>query len=270
MSLLLAMLLQVGPAPGALDKPASPLPRELRERPARREPPPPIAELPAPLPCPEDIAGAESRVASARGLALAAANHCLGKALAASERWGEAESAFLAALAATPAAHATVRGRLGAMAGNAALAAGANERALGLFDAALLAASGDSPLAGAIQLDRARALVTLKRNDEAAAALAAARTALPANAEAWLLSATLSRRQSRLEEAQGQIEKAAALLPQDPEIGLEAGVIAMLAGREDAARKSWQSVLAAAPQGAAAETARGYLAQIGESATKAP
>lgn len=270
MSLLLALLLQVGPAPGALDKPASPLPRELRDRTVRQEKPAAVTELPTALPCPEDVAGAESRVASARGLALAAANHCLGKALAASERWGEAESAFLAALAATPEANGTVRGRLGAMAGNAALAAGATERALGLFDNALKAAGGDAPLAGSIQLDRARALVALKRTEEAASALAAARTALPASAEAWLLSATLSRREGRLDEAQSQIEQAATLVPQDPEIGLEAGVITMLAGREDAARKSWQSVLATAPDSAAAQTARGYLAQIGESATKAP
>jgi len=270
MSLLLALLLQVGPAPGPLDKPASPLPRELRERrerPTQSTPPP---DLSTPLPCPEDVAGAESRVASARGLALAAANHCLGKAFATAGRWGEAESAFLAAMAATPEKHGAVRGRLGAMAGNAALAAGAIERALGLFDQALTATGNDAPLAGAIQLDRARALVALKRMDDAATALAAARTALPANAEAWLLSATLARRQNRLDEAQSQIEQAAALLPLDPEIGLEAGVIAMLAGREEAARKSWQSVLAAAPDSAAAETARGYLAQIGESVTKAP
>lgn len=270
MSLLLAILLQVGPAPGPLDKPASTLPRELRDRAARRPVPPTLAELPAPLPCPEDIAGAEARVASARGLALAAANHCLGKALAASERWGEAESAFLAALSATPAAHGTVRARLGAMAGNAALAAGARERALGLFDAALQSAKGDAALAGSVELDRARVLVALKRLDEAAAALAAARAALPGSAEAWLLSATLSRRQGRLDEAQTQIEKAAALLPQDPETGLEAGVIAMLSGREDAARKAWQSVVSLAPQSAAAETARSYLAQIGDSANTAP
>jgi predicted TPR repeat methyltransferase len=68
---------------------------------------------------------------------------------------------------------------------------------------------------------------------------------------------------NKLPEAQAQIEKAAALLPVDPEIGLEAGVIAVLAGRNEAARKSWQSVLTTAPDSEAAATAKGYLAQLG-------
>jgi len=45
-------------------------------------------------------------------------------------------------------------------------------------------------------------------------------------------------------------------------VGLEAGVIAMLDGREDAAKASWQSVLEVEPDGEAATTARGYLAQL--------
>jgi hypothetical protein len=36
----------------------------------------------------------------------------------------------------------------------------------------------------------------------------------------------------------------------------------MLGGREAAARKSWQSVLATAPESEAAKTARGYLDQL--------
>ena len=41
----------------------------------------------------------------------------------------------------------------------------------------------------------------------------------------------------------------------DAQIGLEAGVIAVLSGRDDAARRSWQSVLTAAPGSDAAKTA---------------
>ena len=51
-------------------------------------------------------------------------------------------------------------------------------------------------------------------------------------------------------------------------IGLEAGVIAMLDGREPAARKAWQSVMLVAPGSKAAETAKAYLAQLGD--TSAP
>ncbi len=99
----------------------------------------------------------------------------------------------------------------------------------------------------------------------AAAALAAARTADPANSQAWLLSATLSRRQGKLGEAQTQIERAALLMPVDPEIGLEAGVIAVLGGRDEAARRSWESVIRAAPGSGFAKTAQGYLDQLGPS-----
>ncbi len=63
------------------------------------------------------------------------------------------------------------------------------------------------------------------------------------------------------------IEKAAALAPQDPEIGLEAGVIAVLGGRDEAARRSWRSVLAAAPDSDQAKVAKGYLDQLGPAPT---
>ena len=96
-------------------------------------------------------------------------------------------------------------------------------------------------------------------SDEAAQALAEARTAEPENPQAWLLSATLSRRQNNLAMAQTQIEKAANLAPNDPEVGLEAGVIAMLSGNKDAARRSWTSVTQAAPGSDAAATAKQYL-----------
>ena len=95
-------------------------------------------------------------------------------------------------------------------------------------------------------------------------ALEKARTLDPQSPYAFLLSATLARRQGKLAEAQGFIETAAALAPDYPEIGLEA-VGAMLGGREDAAKASWQSVLEVEPDGEAAAAARGYLAQLGES-----
>jgi Flp pilus assembly protein TadD len=121
-----------------------------------------------------------------------------------------------------------------------------------------------------IALDRARALVSLGQNGEAATALADARTADPDNAQAWLLSATLSRREKKLIEAQTQIEKAAQLAPQDAEVGLEAGVIAVLGGRDEAARRSWNAVVAMSPESPAAATAREYLAQLGPEGTPKP
>jgi tetratricopeptide (TPR) repeat protein len=273
---------QVGPftPPGARE--ASPLPPELRDRKPRAKAQPPAPALPAP-PVPEraggelraclDLAASDPAAAEqsarawlemAQGPARADAGQCLGVALARAQAWDEAATAFLAARdAAPPDAHAR-RARLGALAGNAALAGGDGATALAALDPAASEAkvAGDAALGGEIAIDRARALVALTRAAEAEAPLAEARAALPGNAQAWLLSATLSRRLGKLAEAQAQIERAAELLPIDPAIGLEAGVIAVLSGRDEAARKSWASVIAAAPESDAATTARGYLAQL--------
>lgn len=194
---------------------------------------------------------------------------CLGAALSELERWDEARQAFADARDAAAEDDHASRARLGAMAGNAALAAGQPGQALALLAPAALAAqaTGDKPMIASIALDRARALVAVGQPEEAASALAEAREADPGNAQAWLLSATLSRRQDRLIEAQAQIEQAAAIAPRDPEIGLEAGVIAVLAGNDGAARRSWSAVLAMAPQSPAASTARQYLAQLGPEPT---
>ena len=154
------------------------------------------------------------------------------------------------------------------MAGNAAIADNGAARALATLDSAATDARAAriAPLIGEIEIDRARALVALHREGEAATELTDARANAPDNALGWLLSATLSRRMGHLAEAQVQIETAARLAPNDGEIGLEAGVIAELAGHEETARKSWQSVIDAAPDSEAATHARAYLAQLGPEA----
>lgn len=191
------------------------------------------------------------------------AKECHAFALAQAGGWAEAAPMFLAAR--EDAGPADERARLAALAGNASLAAQDPAGALIALDLANsdLPQGSNNKLRSAIAVDRASALVALSRTVEAATALADARSADPANPEAWLLSATLSRRQGNLLAAQTQIEKAAELMPVDPEIGLEAGVIAMLLGHEDAARKSWQSVIGAAPGSTAAKTAQGYIDQLG-------
>ena len=157
------------------------------------------------------------------------------------------------------------RARFAALAGAAALAggdAGGAESLLALAESDARAAR--SALLEAIAAsDRARALVALGRGEEALAALENSTTLAPDRAEGWLLKATLLRRFDRLAEAQTAIERAAALSPLNPEIGLEAGVIAVLAQRDAAARASWQSVIDLAPDSPAAATARDYLAQLG-------
>lgn len=201
----------------------------------------------------------------ARGSQQAEPRMCLGWAYSTQQRWDDATRDFLAGRDIAATSDHLLRARLGAMAGNSVLAAGAADRALPLLDIAHTDAKvvEDTHLAGDIAIDRARALVALKRDGDAVIALSEARTASPDNAYGWLLSATLSRRLNQLPLAQSQIETAAQLTPGDPETGLEAGVIAVLSGRATAAAKSWQSVIAAAPNSPSADTARTYLAQLG-------
>lgn len=269
--MLLPLLLQIGPAPTVA--PVSPLPPELQERrtaPAPTSAPEPRVESGPLAECLSIARGdpgaaisfADERLAAAAGLDAAHLHHCRGVALAAHARFEEAAAAFAAARDAARPEHAAYRARLGALAGNAALAAGDAEAALGAFDRATADAGGRGVLAGEIALDSARALVALGDEEGAATALGAARAALPLDPQAWLLSATLSRRTGDLAAAQTQIEKAADLDPRDTAIGLEAGVIAALGGREEAARKSWLSVIEASPASAEAEQARAYLAQL--------
>ena len=273
---LLPLIAQVGPftAPGTNGTPLpEPVVRPSRARaaPVTVPPPPPVraGKAQACLDQVDDDAeaavdSATTWLAEAKGAERPEAYLCLGMAQSRLEDWDAAIGAFLAGRDAAGADRA-MRSRLGAMAGNAAMAGAKPDSALAALDTAEADAKALSamPMLADIAIDRARALVALHREAEAEAALAAARTAGPTNPEAWLLSATLARRQGKLADAQAQIEKAADLLPIDTEIGLEAGVIAALAGHEAAARKSWESVIKAAPDSASARIAKDYLAQLG-------
>lgn len=276
MSFVLALLLaQVGPAVSATPQSPSALPPELRDRKPRAADKAPAKEAAASetpvgnaveacnsLENPVDAADVASDwLATAKGRDRASAGECLGVALSRLERWDAAADAF--AKAQGFADTQVWRARLGAMAGEAALNAGDAEAALAALDKARVDAAGDTVMLGGIAVFRARALVALKRDGDAAEALSEARLATPDSPSAWLLSATLSRRVGKLAEAQQQIERAYDLRPIDPAVGLEAGVIAVLSGRDASARKSWQSVIDAAPQSAEAATARGYIAQLG-------
>jgi tetratricopeptide (TPR) repeat protein len=216
---------------------------------------------------------AESQPASLPNVSRGAASQCLGQLLLLQGDYAGAEAAFAESAGQVPVADIAAAAALQAMAGNAALAGGHAETALTWFDKALTAIPAMAPTAednatrGAVQADRARALVALDRLPEASGALEEAHRLAPNDAEGWLLSATLARRGKDLERAQRDIEVAAGLAAHGnllgPQIGLEAGVIAVLGGRDDAARKSWESVLALAPESAEAKIARGYLDQLG-------
>lgn len=212
----------------------------------------------------EAVTAAGDWLSESKAAAKAQPYQCMGAALGQSGSWDEAEYAFLQARESMPVGETVQRARYAAMAGNAALADARYDTAIKDLDLAKADAgtAPDATLIGGIELDRARALANLGRLPETRSALDAARQALPNNPDAWLLSATLARRENRLPDAQRYIEKAAELRPVDLEIGLEAGVIAMLSGNEQAARKSWKSVVDADPSSPEAQTAQSYIAQL--------
>lgn len=215
------------------------------------------------------LASARAWAASATpGAEAARANQCLGTAEARAGHYAEALPAFTRAIAALESSQlAGEEGRhaaLYALAAQSALASGDATRALGWLQVALLPSSVlDADAKAEAQCDRARALLALGRPEEARVALNDAHRLAPESAESWLLSATLARRDKNFTVAQHDIEMAAQYAPKDPAVGLEAGVIAVLAGRDEAAKRSWQSVLTAAPDSPEAVTANGYLAQLG-------
>ena len=274
MSILLALALQVGPNPLGGGMPGDDL---VRDRPPRPEAAQPVPEenptsawLQSCLDQLEDDparahATAQIRRAETTGTDRVLANHCLGTAASALGLWQDARTAYTAAHDETPAAETRTRARFAALAGNAALAGGDAAGALDLLVQAETdaRAAKAAPLEAIAATDRARALVALGRADEALTALENATALAPQRSEGWLLKATLLRRLERLPEAQTAIERAATLAPNDAATGLEAGVIAVLAGRDDAARASWQSVLDLAPDSPEAASAKDYLAQLG-------
>lgn len=193
------------------------------------------------------------------------ANHCLGLAATELGRWDDAAQAFREARDEVPDDEPNARARFGIMVGNAVLAGGDPERAVLLLQLAKEDAqrAASATLEAIAATDLARALVAAELPEDALTELDRSISLQPESPENWLLRATLLRRLDRLDEAQAAIEHASEIAPREAYIGLEAGVIAVLSGRDEAARASWQSVIEVAPGTAEAETAAGYIAQLG-------
>ena len=192
-----------------------------------------------------------------------AARHCEGLAYVAQARWLPAATAFEAA-ARDADTHADGRAaNLWVQAGNAALAAKDAARAARDFDAALVRGGTGGADLGEIRLDRARARFAL--NDKAGARedLDAALKLVPADPLAWLLSATLARQSDDLQRAATDIGEAARRSPDDAQVALEAGNIAVRSGHEEAARTAWQAAVRNAPASAAGKAAAEALARLG-------
>lgn len=191
-----------------------------------------------------------------------AARHCEALAYVAQKRWLPAATAFESAARDADTAADGRAGNLWVQAGNAALAAGDAARALSAFDAALVRATAAGADLGELHLDRARARFALADRKGARADLDTALKLVAADPLAWLLSATLARQAGDLVRATTDIGEAQKRSPDDAQVALEAGNIAVLSGRDDAARTAWTTAVRIAPASAAAKAAAEALTRL--------
>jgi len=187
-----------------------------------------------------------------------AARQCLGLAYAQDERWLSAATVFEQAAREAQSTNDTRVGALWSQAGNAALAAGDATRARANLDSALSTGTLTDVMRGEVELDRARADVAL--NDPAAARIDLNRALqhVPEDPMAWLLSATLARRQGEVDRATADIAEAVKRAPDDPDVALEEGNVQAVAGDLAAARLAWQRAVRTGgglPSGKSAATA---------------
>lgn len=190
------------------------------------------------------------------------ARQCLGLAYAAQERWAPAAVAFEQAAREAETERNPAAATLWVQAGNARLAGGEAQEARAAFNAALASNILEGEALGEAHLDRARAAVALDDLATARTDLDRAVALVPADPLAWLLSATLARRQNDLERAAADIAEAAKRSPDDAAVALEAGNIAMLSGAPDAARVAWQGAVQNQPDSPAGKAAAEALAAL--------
>ena len=285
---LFLMAVQVGPDPRSDVDPIPEELRELRELRRRQRSDTPIVpdedRMAACLARSQDnsvatIVEAAAWADETDGQDRANALHCKGIAEVELGRFAEAAASFETAIAALDGTDAEYAARLGAIAGGAHLLDGDAARAAAVLEDAKQAAQRvaqgvPAPIAGQIEIDRAKAYVALDDPLRAQAALADARRVIARDPRSWLLSATLARRLDDLAQAQNFIARARELDPADPEMLLEAGLIAVLSGDDEQARRDWTAILEAPQPGSEpspapapapaleAETARFYLEQL--------
>lgn len=190
------------------------------------------------------------------------ASQCLGMAYANEARWSAAAASFENAARAAEKAGDTRGANYWAQAGNAWLAAGDAPKARSALDAAISGGTLKGLALGEAHLDRARAMVASDDPEGAREDLNRALTEVPADPLAWLLSATLARREQQLPRAKTDIAEALRLGGDDAAVQLEAGNIAALAGDEAGAKAAWRQAVTLRPDSAAGKAAAAALKQF--------
>ena len=187
------------------------------------------------------------------------ARQCLGVAYAAQERWAPAAVAFEQAAQEAEIQRDGRAATLWVQAGNAALAGDDASKARQALDHALALPVLSPPMRGEAYLDRARAAVALNDSAAARADIDQALKLVAKDPMAWLLSATLARRQGDAPRATSDIAQAALLAPGEAAVSFESGNIAELRGDHEAARTAWAKTVAKDPDSPAGRAAAAAL-----------
>ncbi|MGP7795343.1 hypothetical protein [Sphingomonas sp. CLY1604] len=198
------------------------------------------------------------------------ARQCAGLAYTQEQNFAGAAGEFEAAAKAAELAHDRRAAIYWAQAGNARLAANDAPRARTALDSALVAGTLEGLALGEAQLDHARVMVA--SGDDAAARrdIDLALTNAGDDPLAWLLSATLARRDGDIPRARKDIGEALKRAADDASVQLEAGNIAALARDEAGARAAWAEAARLAPNAPAGRNARAALAQFGDKPATVP
>ena len=190
------------------------------------------------------------------------ARECAGIAFAAEKSWPAAAGEFEEAAREAQLAKDARAANYWAQAGNAWLAAAQPAKARAALDSALTAGTLTGLPLGEAQLDHARALVATGDLESARTDIDLALTNAADDPLAWLLSATLARREGNPARAKKDIGEALRRSADDASVQLEAGNISALAGDEDGARAAWGQAARLAPDTAVGRSAVAALRQF--------
>jgi tetratricopeptide (TPR) repeat protein len=192
-----------------------------------------------------------------------AARQCLGLAYISQGRWLSAMTSFeQAAQIAERNRDPKRAARLWVLAGNAALGGAQPAKARTYLETALASGTLTGLDAGEAYLDHARALVMMRDVKGARTSIDQALKLAPADPLAWLLSATLARREGNLLRAETDIAEALNRAPDDASVALEAGNIALINGAPKAAKTAWEAAVRLSPNSAAGIAAKDALKQF--------
>jgi tetratricopeptide (TPR) repeat protein len=192
------------------------------------------------------------------------ARQCAGLAYTQEGNFTAAATEFAAVAKAAEVAHDRRAANYWAQAGNARLAAGDVPGARTALDTALVAGTLEGLALGEAQLDHARVLVAAGEPEAARRDLDLALTNAGDDPLAWLLSATLARREGDLIRAKKDIGEALKRAADDASVQLEAGNIAASARDEPGARAAWAEAARLAPNAPAGRNAAAALAQFAD------